>query len=555
MRSQLAACVLGGCVALSLAAWAEDTPGADGKGGVCSVKKEDVKTWTAMEDGKEYEVHPATPAYEGETGLFHMPTAYTLAKGKAAFSLFRDNLDRDPKDVDISIHGVSLAYGATSRLEIFGSFGLQNRVDADALFQTGFVNDYPFVTNPWQTGVGDVRLGAKYKFLDDYRGDAVGLALRGYVKLPTADEAKGLGTGKFSGGGDLVLSKSLNRSADIHASIGYQINSDPDGANIGNAFKWGLGLNVPACRTLQLQADLTGSSYSGASVKQTNPVDLVIGPVFWIKPGIFIRPAVSWNLNFNDRGLNSSMKSYAGKQISIGYHPGTHCCDIEVPPPPPTQVVNRNPTVSCEVEKSQILPGETVRCRATGSDPDGDSLTYSWTATAGRVTGSGAEATFDSTGVAAPATVTITVTASDGRGGTASSNCTVRVEAPQRKPEAITCTSGGFPRNLARLNNVDKACLDDVASRLRQDPRSRVVIVGHADKQERYPEVIGRKRAEAVKAYLVKERGVDESRISVRSAGASKLLDTGTTAQARARNRRVDVIFVPEGAAAPEDDD
>ena len=27
--------------------------------------------------------------------------------------------------------------------------------------------------------------------------------------------------------------------------------------------------------------------------------------------------------------------------------------------------------------------------------------------------------------------------------------------------------AGGFPRNLARLTNVDKACLDDVATRLR----------------------------------------------------------------------------------------
>jgi OOP family OmpA-OmpF porin len=127
------------------------------------------------------------------------------------------------------------------------------------------------------------------------------------------------------------------------------------------------------------------------------------------------------------------------------------------------------------------------------------------------------------------------------------------VEKP--KLEAVTCTSGGFPRNLARLNNVDKACLDDVASKLRQDPRSRVVIVGHADSSERYPEVIGRKRAEAVKAYLVKERGVDESRVTAKSAAAARPLDTGKTAAARAKNRRVDVVFVPEGATSPEDDD
>ena len=62
-------------------------------------------------------------------------------------------------------------------------------------------------------------------------------------------------------------------------------------------------------------------------------------------------------------------------------------------------------------------------------------------------------------------------------------------------------------------------------------------------------------RAEAIKTYLVRERGVDETRVSVRSAGATKALDTGTSPAARARNRRVEVIFVPEGATPPEDDD
>lgn len=540
---------------LALAAVVSAQDAAEKKTGD-TVKKEDVRTWTITVDGKEYEARPATPTYDGDTGLFHLGSAYTLPKGKAAFSLFRDNLDRDPKDVDISIHGLSLGFGATSRLEIFGSIGLQNRVNADALFQPGFVNDYPFVTTGWQTGVGDVKLGAKFKFLDDYQGDAVGLALKGYVKLPTADEQKGLGTGKASAGADLVLSKRLGYGADIHGLLGFQVNSDPDDVAIGNALRYGVGVNLPSCRVFQLQAEILGTRYSGADVAQTSSADLIIGPVFWIKPGIFIRPALSWNLNFDDRGLGSSSKSYTGRQIAIGYHPATICRECYTPPPPPPPPANRPPTVQCQPEKSSILPGETVRCRATGSDPDGDALTYTWSASAGRVAGNAGEATFDSAGIAAPASVTVTVQVSDGRGGTAQANCPIEVRAPEvKKPEAITCTSGGFPRNLARLNNVDKACLDDVASRLRQDPRSRVVIVGHADKQERYPEVTGRKRSEAVKAYLVKERGIDEARITARSAGATKLLDTGTSAPSRARNRRVDVIFVPEGAVVPENDD
>lgn len=540
-----------GLLALASVARAQETAADPGHHG--TMTQEEVKTWTAEINGKQYGVHPWAPSYEGTTGLFHMPVAYTLPKGKFSFSLFRDNLDRDPKDEDISTHGLSLGYGATDKLEIYGNFGLQNRIDADALFQAGFVNDYPFVATPWETGVGDVKLGLKYKFLDDYMGDSVGLAVRGFVKLPTADEAKGLGTGKTAFGGDLVISKSLAEKADIHGSLGYQVNSDPDDVNIGNAFKWALGLNIPACYFIQLQAEVMGTKYTGnPDFEQTNPLDLVVGPIIWFKPGFFIRPALSWNLNFNDRGLNQGSKSWTGRHISIGYHPGAACKEIYTPPPPPPPPSNGNPAVSCSVERSNLLPGETTGVRATASDPDGDPLTYDWSASSGSVSGTGPAVTFNSAGMSAGSSSTITVRVSDGRNGIGSANCPVNVAGPAAPATTSTCTSGGFPPNRDRLNNVDKACLDDVASRMRQDPRSTVVIIGHADKGERTPEVIARKRAEAVKRYLTVERGVDASRISVRSAGSSKPLDTGTSASARARNRRVDVITVPEGASAPE---
>ncbi len=555
MKGRTAVWALGAILALAGTASAEGPAAKEEEKKTKTVKKEDVKTGVMTVDGKEWSIRPATPAYEGDTGLFHLSTAYTLPKGKFAFSAFRDNYVRDPKDLDISIHGLSFAYGATSSFEIFGQIGFQNRIDADALFQAGFQNDYPLVSKPWETGFGDVKLGVKYKFLDDYRGQGVGLAIKALVKLPTADEAKGLGTGKASFGADLVLSKNIAYKLDLHGSVGYRANGDPDQVDIGNAFRWGVGFNVPACSLFQFQADLTGSVYSDTSPQQTNPVDLVVGPVFHFKNGIFLRPAVSWNLNFVDRGLGSGVASYTGLHGSVGYHPGTPCCEVYVPPPPAPPPVNRPPTVALDCLREQLLAGETTPCKATASDPDGDPLTYTWSTSAGRVAGSGPNATLDTAGVPCGTTITVTVTVSDGRGGTASATDTVKVICPEKaKPEPITCTSGGFPRNLARLNNVDKACLDDVASRLRQDPRSRVVIVGHADQSERYAEVIGRKRAEAVKAYLVKERGVEESRVTARSAAASRPLDTGTSPAARAKNRRVEVIFVPEGATVPEGD-
>lgn len=514
----------------------------------CTVDREDVKTWTTTIDGAEYQAHPATPNYEGTTGLFHLPSAYTLPKKKVSVSLFRNNLDRDPKDEDISIHGVTLGFGMTDRLELFGSFGLQNRVNADALSQPGFTNDYPFVSTPWQTGAGDLKLGLKLKLLDDYRGDGLGLALRGFVKLGTADEDKGLGTGKTSVGADLLLSKSLGRVADVHAAVGYQLNSDPDAVDIGNALKWGVGLNIPACRIFQVQAEVTGAVYKGAAFEQTSPVDLIVGPVIWIK-GFFFRPAFSKNLNFDDRGLNSGGTSSRGLQFSIGYHPGTACCAIATalpPPPPPPPAQNRPPTISCEPERSTAAPGETVRLRAIASDPDGDTLTFGWSSSAGRITGSGASVSLDTSGLTAPANITATVRVGDGRGGVAEATCPLRLPAPDRRPETITCESAGFPRNLARLNNIDKACLDDVAARLRQDPRSRVILIGHAESEERRPALVARQRAEAAKTYLVVERGLEGSRLSVHAAEPTR------AAGPLHRERRVDLIFVPDGATPPE---
>lgn len=113
---------------------------------------------------------------------------------------------------------------------------------------------------------------------------------------------------------DLVVSKSLRYDADLHASVGYEMNGDPDEVEVADALRWGIGVNVPARRLFQVQAEVTGRVWSDTSPKQTNTVDFIVGPAIWLRPGWFIRPAWSYAVNYDGRGRDVSFAKRSGKQ-------------------------------------------------------------------------------------------------------------------------------------------------------------------------------------------------------------------------------------------------
>ncbi len=257
--------------------------------------------------------------------------------------------------------------------------------------------------------------------------------------------------------------------------------------------------------------------------------------------GRYVHTKVGDNVNESQKNIEATL----GLNLVFGGKHKEHEEKAEEAAPPPAP--NQPPTVSCAAERAEILPGETVNVHATASDPEGGRLTYAWSTTAGRVSGTDATGVLDFTGANPPATASITVRVTDDHGNTVTSDCSVRLLEPVKPAEAVSCIAGGFPLNAARLSNVDKACLDDVAQRLSADPRAHVVVIGHSDTKER-PATVAQKRADAVKTYLSKERSIDESRITSRSAPA----DAGADVTARAGNRRVEVWFVPEGATEPK---
>lgn len=83
--------------------------------------------------------------------------------------------------------------------------------------------------------------------------------------------------------------------------------------------------------------------------------------------------------------------------------------------------------------------------------------------------------------------------------------------------------------------------LRNILQLLQEDSKLRLAIEGHTDSQGG-PSINGplsERRAEAVKAWLVAQ-GIDPSRLTAKGFGDTKPIDTNSTAEGRANNRRVE---------------
>jgi outer membrane protein OmpA-like peptidoglycan-associated protein len=206
----------------------------------------------------------------------------------------------------------------------------------------------------------------------------------------------------------------------------------------------------------------------------------------------------------------------------------------------------RAPIASCSASPETVKPGDTSMVNVSANSPDGVSLTYSYSATAGRVSGTGNSATLNTADANPGSPINVTATVTDARGLTTTCNATVNVLAPPVVVQQITeLGSCNFneSRRPGRVDNECKAVLDDVALKVQREPNNSLVVVGYADETETATATqIAGQRGVNVKLYLTSGEGgasIDPSRIQPRAGTVKK---KGAT-----------IYLVPSGATFTEE--
>lgn len=210
------------------------------------------------------------------------------------------------------------------------------------------------------------------------------------------------------------------------------------------------------------------------------------------------------------------------------------------------------PTISCSANPTNLNPGDSATITAEGVSPQNRPLTYSYSATEGTVSGNGNTATLSTAG-AAPGTITVTCNVVDDKGQTASSTTSVTIAAPPPPPAPTVSSlcSVNFERDKrrpVRVDNEGKACLDDVSLKLQQSSDAKLALVGNAASTEKHGTDLAAKRAVNTKDYLVKEKGIDASRISVYTGTQDGKTVTTTLIPAGATMDSTGITAVDESA-------
>jgi outer membrane protein OmpA-like peptidoglycan-associated protein len=216
----------------------------------------------------------------------------------------------------------------------------------------------------------------------------------------------------------------------------------------------------------------------------------------------------------------------------------------------------RPPVISCSSDPASVTMGGSSTITSAASSPDGRRLTYSYTTSAGSVTGNTSTATLDTRG-AQPGAITVICNVADDRHQplTASSSTTVNLQEPPPPPPDIVAIekrlalhSVYFATAKPRAEDPDAGLLpsqektlttlaSDFLIYIQVKPDARLTLKGHADPRGsvEYNQALSERRVDRVKGFLT-TLGVPAANIQTEAFGKQENLTDKQVKEAVERN-------------------
>jgi OmpA-OmpF porin, OOP family len=437
------------------------------------------------------------PSASGQTGLFETVTADTLHRGDLSFGIYynaypllagpaRDFVPlsaRRYRDMGYDLYRLSgsVGFGFTDRWE--ASVMLPwDRLVQNGNDRAGFIKGWLYQGKFTDSGAGDVRIATKISFNPSNAPTRFAFSL--FSDLPTGNDKSGISNGSGSFGVGAHWTHGIGTLAASYKIVGDRSGTRsnfPGGATIqgSNEFRVDGGLNVPlgSWRTTNWISELNAIGYQGGDFKPRSPVNLVTGIRHWFGTS-------GWALNAGVR-WNASKFSYEHSQCRI-----TELDDCAL-----AGLVGLTYAPIHLAAAAPMLPAPPAPAPLPPPPPPAP------------------------TPIPPPPPPV----------------------APPHAVQTLRTDEIHFEPGSARLTNIAKAILDDIALRMKQEPTSQALVIGYTDDRENTGanHDLDRRRAEAVRDYLVSRHGIDASRISVEGRDAREPVADNSTAEGRLRNRRV----------------
>ncbi|MGH9441036.1 MAG: OmpA family protein [Thermoanaerobaculia bacterium] len=424
---------------------------------------------------------PIAPDFEGEIGLFTIPTGDTLPTRGFSLGIYGQNTKlvagQNPdiaagekqRLFEKSSVNFSLGYGLASHAELFASVG-EDRWESRGGWVDGYVNSLEFSAPFQQDEARKLKLGAKVSLWE--LGSKARLALYAAVHAPVTNNDSDVNSRRTDWELGLAGSDGIV-TGNIDYTLSGRRSTDPD-VRVPNRLRFAVGTDVPL-GPIHWISELDRNVFDGPDFKPPDYSNFLTGVrVFFGRSGWAVSAALGANID--QLGRYGFSPSPVGGILGLTYSPF----------PAPPQAPKPLPPVQAKVEETQTEVAPVQPAPVEAAPP---------------------------AAVAAP--------------------------QPRTTTDTIQFDRGGY-----RLTNIAKAILDGVALRMKNDLNSTAVITGYSDNagSEEANVRISQQRADAAKAYLIERHGIDAARVRTESKGSADAVADNSTDEGRSKNRRAVIV-------------